>query len=84
MDAQRREIVYRHAIASLTEASVEEEKRPSHQQKTDQYPVRQKNGKPERTRPSKQSQSLPNREPSINSSMKEGLLKWMQGRKAAK
>lgn len=84
IDAQRLEIVYRHAIASLAEASDDEAKRPAHQQKTEQVPIRQKSDKSERTRPAKPSHSMPMKEPSINSSMKEGLLKWMQGRKAAK
>jgi host factor-I protein len=90
MEGQKREILYRHAISSLSPFVQEEQKRqPAAQQ-------RPAAGKPEAApKPQKSAARKPrptNQQPalsasageSINSGMKEGLLKWMREQKAAK
>jgi host factor-I protein len=89
MEGQKREILYRHAISSLSPFVQEEQKRQPAQQ-------RPAAGKPEiALKPQKSAARKPrptNQQPAlsaspgepINSSMKEGLLKWMREQKAAK
>jgi RNA chaperone Hfq len=87
MEGPKREIVYRHAVSSLAASGMEESKRKSSF-------AADKSGRPARNpfqgRPQQQaslSASPPTpslSETSINNSMKEGLLKWMQEQKAAK
>jgi hypothetical protein len=83
MDGQKREIVYRHAIASVTpsgpvvEVKPAEKKRSERPKKPAEQPERAPRQKP---RP---QQPLP-AEQTISNSMKEGLLRWMQEQKAAK
>lgn len=87
MDGAKREIVYRHAVSSITPLLQEEQ--------------RAQPTLPHRTAPAK-SPSRPGKsashksgqvhvqalsaaaDQSINNSMKEGLLRWMQEQKAAK
>lgn len=90
MEGPKREILYRHAISTLSPA-VQEEKRPTAQQRpvagkpaVAPHPKPQKSaaGKP---RPMHQQPALSaSASEPINSSMKDGLLKWMQEQKAAK
>ena len=83
LDNQKTEIVYRHAISSITPAPAAqaapkgvEQPRPAMRTRTEAAaPVRQK---PHKTAP----RPAPAPEPGINTGMKEGLLRWMQERKA--
>lgn len=85
IEGQKREIVYRHAMSSL--ASIEEPKKASQPasvpaktmtrtQKTTGYKPKQAQPQP--------SLAASSPETSINNTMKEGLLRWMQEQKAAK
>lgn len=91
MEGPKREILYRHAISTLSPAVQEELKRPPAQQRpvtgkpaVSPNPMPQKSAvrKPRPVHP-QPTLSASASEP-INSSMKEGLLKWMQEQKAAK
>jgi len=106
LDGQRREIIYRHAVASLTPqvAQAVQDVQPAQTTKPAQLPrmqkpapsePRQKPRSHERPRtpqhrtpqPARAPQPRPEhaeKESGINSGMKEELLKWMQGQKAAK
>ncbi len=87
MEGQKREILYRHAISSVTTAPQEEAKRqpsvvrPAAAKTPPARPHRQADHK---ARPAHRQTPPPAAETSINSSMKDGLLKWMQEQKAAK
>ena len=91
MEGPKREILYRHAISTLSPAVQEEQKRPPTQQRpTTGKPAVAPNPMPQKSvarkpRPMHQQPTLSAsaNEP-INSSMKDGLLKWMQEQKAAK
>ncbi len=89
MDGNKREIVYRHAMSSVTPSVEDSKKQPAPASRAAQpkAPIRQTQAaatksasKPHNgtAAPSGPSES------SINTSMKEGLLKWMQEQKAAK
>lgn len=86
IDGQRREIVYRHAVSSVA-ASAEEPKRQPQPAKPTPARV---NGRPPRTEQRTKAAHGPTAlsasagDTSINNSMKEGLLRWMQEQKAAK
>ena len=88
MEGQKREILYRHAISSLSSCVQEEQKRqPAVNRPTATKPaVKPPRSAAHKPRPTHQQAALSASaaEPSINSSMKEGLLKWMQEQKAAK
>jgi RNA chaperone Hfq len=88
LESQKREILYRHAIASLCSALQDEQKRPASSFKP--TPVRAATPNPPRY-PSKTRTAHPQvsasssaSEQRINSSMKDGLLRWIQEQKAAK
>jgi host factor-I protein len=94
LDNQKQEILYRHAISSLTSGALEEQKRqpapaPSRPVQTiapKTLARPQKHSAP-KSRPASRQQaplSLSANEPGINNTMKDGLLKWMQEQKAAK
>jgi RNA chaperone Hfq len=87
LEGQKREILYRHAISSITTAAPEEPKRSSPSQKpaSARMPARQPrtDHRPKQIQP-QQALSASTGDSSINNSMKEGLLKWMQEQKAAK
>ncbi|HEY6009995.1 MAG TPA: RNA chaperone Hfq [Nitrospirota bacterium] len=96
MEGHKREIVYRHAISSLSPNVLEDRKRPV----ASQRPASDRTHQPARTRPASpkpvaarpqdRPQARPQAlaasagDPGLNNSMKEGLLKWMQEQKAAK
>jgi RNA chaperone Hfq len=91
MEGQKREILYRHAISTLCPAVQEDQKRPPAQQRTaPRKPPDAQNSKSEKStahkpRPMQQRPQLSaSAGESINSSMKDGLLKWMQEQKASK
>lgn len=85
MEGQKREIVYRHAVASLAASAPEEPKKRSTAPAFDKQPSRPARTAPHRQRSPQQASLLASSpETSINNSMKEGLLKWMQEQKATK
>ncbi len=91
MEGQKREILYRHAISTLSLAVQEEQKRqPAQQRPSAVKPAVAPNSKPQKsasrnTQPMHQQPSLSaSASEPINSSMKDGLLKWMQEQKASK
>jgi RNA chaperone Hfq len=87
LDGVKREILYRHAVSSITTASHEEPRRtvPVQKPAPARMPARQPkpDPRPRQTQP-QQALSASSGDSSINNSMKEGLLKWMQEQKAAK
>ncbi len=88
MDGMKQEILYRHAISSLTPLQQEEQKRQAAVGRATQARVAPKQQKSavHKPRPAHQPTALSasSSEPGINNGMKEGLLKWMQEQKAAK
>ena len=93
MEGVKREIVFRHAVSSLAPQVQEEHKRPAAPSrsahlnaKTFPKPVKTAFNKPG-TAPRAQPQPMLSASPSeanLNTSMKDGLLRWMQEQKAAK
>jgi RNA chaperone Hfq len=89
MEGLKREIVYRHAVSCISPAgSADQKRRP-----TSTRPVPAKTPPPRPAKPAAQIRTaqsqpqttpVPKEEQGINNSMKDGLLKWMQGQKAAK
>ena len=86
---QKREFVYRHAVSSLSPASHEVQKRPPVPVKTAAHT----HPRPQRVAGRKPHPTVRQQAPlaasgagdaSLNSGMKDGLLKWMQEQKAAK
>jgi RNA chaperone Hfq len=87
MDGHKQEILYRHAVTCVSTLPQEEHKRPP----VTSRPAPAKTAPP---RPAKsasrqprqpQPQALsPSATETLNNSMKDGLLKWMQEQKAAK
>jgi RNA chaperone Hfq len=89
MDGQKREIIYRHAVSSLAPQTAQEEQKrqpaPSSRSSSVKPAPRPQKAAQHRSRPGAQHISLSaaaGSESSINSGMKEGLLKWMQEQKA--
>ena len=90
MEGQKREILYRHAISTLCLAVQAEPKRQTAERPVAVKPAIASNPKPHKSSAHKTQQmhqqpslSASTSEP-INSSMKDGLLKWMREQKAAK
>ncbi|MGE5174436.1 MAG: RNA chaperone Hfq [Betaproteobacteria bacterium] len=88
IEGLKRDILYRHAISSLAPALQEKQKHKtvlSRPVPVKTAPKPQKNA-PHKPHPAHQQAALSasSAEPRINNGMKEGLLKWMQGQKAAK
>ncbi|HUI68180.1 MAG TPA: RNA chaperone Hfq [Nitrospirota bacterium] len=87
MEGQKREILYRHAVASLSPSIQEEQRRPapSHRPAQDKTTPQSVKAFPKpRTAHPPATMHTSSGEQSINSSMKDGLLKWIQEQKAAK
>jgi RNA chaperone Hfq len=87
MEGLKREILYRHAVASLSPSLQEERKRPFPSHKLAQIrttPQPAKAFPKPRTVHPPATMSTSADEQKINSSMKDGLLKWIQEQKAAK
>jgi RNA chaperone Hfq len=92
MDGQKRGIVYRHAVSTLAPHAAEELKLPvpspaprPPQVKPAAYVPKPAAKKPRQHPPQPAlSASSSSGESGINSSMKEGLLKWMREQKADK
>jgi len=89
VEAQRRELVYRHAISCLAPSSPEEQKRsapavrPAQQARPAAKPAHASSHYKQK-QPHQPSLAASANDAGINNGMKEGLLKWMQGQKAAK
>ncbi len=82
LDGQRRELIYRHAISSLSLGGVPESKQPAAAPKTVHPSPKHRSAHPERSRPSSAHPAAPGKDNGINTAMKEELLKWMEGQKA--
>lgn len=87
VEGHKQEIVYRHAISSLTPHPQESRKRHPSATKPASIPmplnpVKAAAHKPKPLQP--QALSASSGDQNLNNSMKEGLLKWMREQKAAK
>jgi len=88
MEGLKREILYRHAVASLSLSLQEEQRRPAPSRKPTH--VKTTTPQPAKSFPKPRTVHPPTTmstsadEQKINSSMKDGLLKWIQEQKAAK
>ena len=89
LDGQRTEIVYRHAVSSLLTASAAAAaERPAPQRTAPAKPA-PRPAKPQAAAAKQREQRHAPKaalaaEPSLNTGMKEGLLRWMQEQKASK
>ena len=84
IDGQKREIVYRHAVSSIATGAGPEQKRrdpvprPASIKAITKAPAA-------KARPAQhQTLSAATETNALNNTLKDGLLKWMQGQKAAK
>jgi host factor-I protein len=88
LEGQKSEIIYRHAVSSLAPAATARPARPAptpgDRPKTAPRPERQTARTAPRRKGPKQPAAAPAADASINTGMKEGLLRWMQERKASK
>jgi len=87
MDGTKQEILFRHAVMSLSSFAPEEHKRPPATSRpalakaAPPRPAKSVSRQPRQAQP----QTLPpSATESLNNSMKDGLLRWMQEQKAAK
>ncbi len=81
IEGQKREIIYRHAMSSLAAEEPKKASAPLSPPRTMQRTPKTNGHKPKQPQASPSPSSPEN---SINNSMKEGLLRWMQEQKAAK
>jgi len=87
MEGHKQEILYRHAISCLCPLAQEEHKRQPDASRTataktvHSAPAKTASRKPRHAQPPAVSASATE---SLNDSMKDGLLKWMQEQKTAK
>ena len=87
MEGHKREILYRHAVSCISPLVQEEHKRPpavsrpAPAKTAPARPAKSTSHKPRHIQPQTPSPSVAD---SLDNSMKEGLLKWMQEQKAAK
>jgi RNA chaperone Hfq len=88
LEGQKREIVYRHAVSCLAPHTPDEQKRSVPASRPAQAKPAAKPSKPSmqkfRQQQPQAALSASAGETSINNSMKEGLLRWLQEQKAAK
>lgn len=86
MEGQKREILYRHAISSIEPLAGEAQKRPAPAAARPAQAPRQPRPAAHMPRPSQPRPAVAatSGEQSLNTGMKEGLLRWMQENKAAK
>lgn len=83
IEGQKREIIYRHAMSSLAAEEPKKASVPLSPPKTMARTPKTNGHKPKQPQ-AQTSPSPSSSENSINNSMKEGLLRWMQEQKAAK
>ena len=88
LESHKSEIIYRHAVSSLAPAAAARPARtappPAERPKAAPRPERQPAPHATRKKGPKQPAAAPAADASINTGMKEGLLRWMQERKASK
>lgn len=88
LDGQKSEIIYRHAVSSLAPAATARPARPApppnDRPKAAPRTERPADQPAARKKGPRQPAAAPSAEASINTGMKEGLLRWMQERKASK
>jgi RNA chaperone Hfq len=87
LDGNKQEVLYRHAVTCLSPLVQEEHQRPPVASKP--APAKADSPRPAKSAPRQprqpQPQPLsPSATESLNNSMKDGLLKWMQEQKTAK
>ncbi len=84
LEKPKREILYRHAIASIA-PHLQEEVRPALAARPSPVKTPAKSTKSAAPQPRPQQSTAPVApEQNISNSMKDGLLRWMQGHQAAK
>ncbi len=88
LEGRRREILYRHAVSSLAPSPQQEARKPSHQKPAQQRPAARPPKRAKKQKPAQQAPTMAatggSDQQGINSSMRDGLLKWMQDKKAVK
>jgi RNA chaperone Hfq len=88
VEGQKREIVYRHAVSCVAAAGLQDPRRVSGGVKTPPAKATLRPPKPAvpqgGKRPSAPTMVTASTDQSINTAMKEALLKWMQEQKSAK
>jgi host factor-I protein len=91
LDAQRSEIIYRHAISSILPAAAAAQPRAVQKKNESRQPPQRTENPAARTgaarqKPHKAASRTPNQAENsgINTGMKEGLLRWMQEQKPGK
>ncbi len=83
LDGQKREIIYRHAVSSLSLQGVPDQRQAAAPKPASPAPAPRRRSAPsEKPRPASAPLSLSGKENGISNTMKEGLLKWMEGQKA--
>ena len=87
IDGHKQEILYRHAVTCLSPLPQEDHKRQPVTSKpaaVKTAPPKPANSPSRQPRPMQPQVPSPSATESLNNSMKDGLLKWMQEQKAAK
>lgn len=88
VEGQKREIVYRHAVSCVAAAGVQEPRRAADSARTPPAKAVPRPPKPAVLQSVKRPPAHPiaaaSTETSINTTMKDALLKWMQEQKSAK
>lgn len=82
IEGPKKEVVYRHAVSSVTTHTGEEKKRdPGNQFPS---PKSQKQASTPQKSQDNRNNAVPADAKNLNTTLQDGLLKWMQDRKAAK
>ncbi len=89
LENQKNEIVYRHAVSTITQAVAAEQPKPVHRKTERPLPASRSQQKPAVSSAKQRPAQHPPRpaaqtDSSLNTGMKEGLLRWMQEQKASK
>jgi RNA chaperone Hfq len=87
VEGQKKEIVYRHAVSCLTASVVQESRRAAEPLKPSLNAPVARPQKPAMRKPRTEqvpALSAASRDTSINTTMKDGLLRWMQEQKSPK
>jgi RNA chaperone Hfq len=90
IDGQKREILYRHAVASVAPAAAPKEE-PRHQAAAARPSTQKPASRPQKSSSQKQRPSVNQHlsaaapaDSSLNSTLKDGLMKWMQEQKSTR
>jgi RNA chaperone Hfq len=84
MDGRRRELVYRHAISSVAPAAAPEEHKVPSVASQPAVTHAGPSPQPQRQQFRRELQTVSPQAESINGSMREGLLRWMEDQRAVK